>query len=86
MEVSWELVGLTAAILTSMGFIPQIVKGVRTKKMDDVSGEMLLVLMSGMFLWFLYGLHLGNGIIVGANLFGVFSLFLTLVLKRRYSK
>ncbi|MBN2015152.1 MAG: hypothetical protein JW778_08230 [Candidatus Altiarchaeota archaeon] len=86
MDVNWELVGLAAAILTSMGFVPQIVKGFRTKRMDDVSSEMLLVLMLGMLLWFLYGMHLQDRIIVGANLFGVFSLLLTFVLKRRYSK
>lgn len=86
MEANWDFVGLIAAVLTSMGFIPQIFKGFRTKRMEDVSSEMLLVLMSGMFLWCLYGLHLGDRIIVGANLFGIFSLFLTLVLKRRYSK
>jgi MtN3 and saliva related transmembrane protein len=86
MDVDWEIVGLMAAILTSMGFIPQIIKGFRTRRMDDVSREMLVVLMLGMSLWFLYGLHLKNNIIVGANLFAFSSLLLTFMLKMRYSK
>ncbi len=82
----WDLVGLFAAAMTSIGFIPQIIQGVRTKKMDDVSSMMILCLMAGIFLWLLYGLHLKDNIIIAANIFGFSALLLTLLLKIRYGR
>jgi MtN3 and saliva related transmembrane protein len=55
---SLTLLGLTAGLITTMGFIPQIYKGYRTGSMKDVSLTMPLVLMAGMTLWLIYGLYL----------------------------
>ena len=65
----WSAIGLSAAILTSSGFLPQIIKGIRTKKLDDVSTGMLLIWILGTALWFCYGWHLEDIIIMGANVF-----------------
>ena len=35
--MEWKIVGIIAAICTTSGFIPQIIKGFRTKRLDDVS-------------------------------------------------
>ena len=85
MDALWEAIGVLAAALTSAGFLPQILKGFKTKRMADVSLPMVLTLFSGVFLWLLYGIYLENLIIIGANLFGLLSLALTLALKLRYS-
>ena len=82
----WDILGLVAAFLTSIAFIPQIVKGIKTRKMNDVSAKMLYVLGIGLSLWFLYGYHLGDLIIMAANLFGLLCVVITLILKFRYSK
>ncbi|MCK4614444.1 MAG: hypothetical protein KAU14_06550, partial [Thermoplasmata archaeon] len=37
----WALIGITAAFLTSSGFVPQILKGIRTKRLRDVSAGMM---------------------------------------------
>ena len=37
MDTAVEILGLTAGAVTSMGFIPQLIRGYRTKKLDDVS-------------------------------------------------
>ena len=57
---TWTVLGLTAGMLTTVGFIPQIVKGYRTKRMNDVSLIMPVLLSMGMALWFFYGMILGD--------------------------
>ena len=54
----FTLLGLTAGLITTSGFIPQIVRGYRTGSMEDVSLFMPLVLMLGMALWLIYGIYL----------------------------
>lgn len=65
----WSAIGVAAALLTSSGFIPQILKGIRSRKLDDVSSGMLLIWILGTALWFCYGWHLEDVIIMGANVF-----------------
>jgi len=57
MDIS-VLLGLTAGFITTMGFVPQVIKGYRTGSMKDVSLTMPILLMVGLFLWLLYGLVL----------------------------
>ncbi len=52
------MLGLTAGFITTMGFVPQVIKGYRTGSMKDVSLTMPILLMVGLFLWLLYGLVL----------------------------
>ncbi|MCE5261757.1 MAG: SemiSWEET transporter [Euryarchaeota archaeon] len=49
------LLGLTAGFITTLGFIPQLLKGYRTGSMEGVSLTMPLVLMLGMGMWLTYG-------------------------------
>jgi MtN3 and saliva related transmembrane protein len=51
----WILLGITAGFLTTIGFVPQIIKSVRTRRMEEVSLMMPLLLSLGMFLWSIYG-------------------------------
>ena len=55
MDIS-VLLGLTAGFITTMGFVPQVIKGYRTGSMKDVSLTMPVLLMVGLSLWLLYGL------------------------------
>jgi len=57
MDIS-VLLGLTAGFITTMGFVPQVIKGYRTGSMKDVSLTMPILLMVGLSLWLLYGLVL----------------------------
>ncbi len=57
---TWTVLGLMAGMLTTIGFIPQLVKGYRTKCMHDVSLTMPVLLSFGLALWFLYGVILGD--------------------------
>jgi MtN3 and saliva related transmembrane protein len=66
----WTYLAFVAGALTSTGYLPQIVKGLKTRKMDDVSLLMPVVLGLGMFLWLIYGLARADPAIVGANVVG----------------
>lgn len=84
-DVGLELFGVIAGAITSMGFIPQLVKGYRTKKLDDVSYLMPIVLIIGMTMWFVYGLLQSALAVVIANTVGVGSCCVLLLMKRKYS-
>jgi MtN3 and saliva related transmembrane protein len=69
--VEWVVVGLVAGMLTSTSFLPQIVRGWRTKRLGDVSPTMLGVMLSGLVLWLAYGLAIHDMALIVANLIGL---------------
>jgi MtN3 and saliva related transmembrane protein len=77
--------GFTAGAVTSIGFIPQLVRGFKTKHLNDVSYWMPLVLATGMTLWLIYGFLRNDIAIIAANSFGVICNILLLVTKKYYS-
>ena len=77
--------GLIAGAVTSMGFIPQLIRGYRTKELDDVSYFMPSILAVGMSLWFLYGFFVQEFPIIVANAFGIGCCIVLLVMKKIYS-
>lgn len=66
-KIFWLTIGSMAACLTTFSFIPQIIKVVKSKSAADVSRVTLLQLMSGVFLWIIYGIYLRDFIIIAAN-------------------
>lgn len=53
---STKLLGLIAGFLTTMAFIPQVVKTWRTRSAKDLSLVMFLLYCLGVFLWMIYGI------------------------------
>jgi MtN3 and saliva related transmembrane protein len=47
--------GLLAGGLTTVSFIPQVIKIWKTKSAEDVSLKMFLALCTGVVLWIVYG-------------------------------
>ena len=80
-----ELIGLIAAFITSIGFLPQIIKGFKTKKLDDISYFMPIVLAIGMTLWLIYGILKGSIAIIAANIFSISCSISLIIMKKRYS-
>ena len=80
--MEWKIVGIIAAICTTSGFIPQIIRGIRTKRLDDVSPVMCILLIFGLSMWLSYGIHIEDMIIIVANAFGV--LFSTIIITLRF--
>ncbi len=50
-----ESVGFLAGILTTVAFLPQVIKTWRSRSTKDLSLPMWLVLFVGIVLWFVYG-------------------------------
>ncbi len=84
--MEWKIVGIIAAIGTTSGFIPQLLRGIRTKKLEDVSPVMYMFMIFGFIMWLSYGIHLKDVIIIGANAVALsFSAFI-LILRYKYLK
>jgi MtN3 and saliva related transmembrane protein len=82
----YKIIGMTAAALTMFAFVPQIIKALRTKSVHDVSIIMLIQLSLGVVLWLIYGLHLGDFIIVLANGVSLITLLIILALYYKYRR
>jgi len=80
-----EIFGLIAGAITSLGFIPQLIRGYRTKKLDDISYFMPFVLAIGMTLWFIYGFLKNANAVMIANTFGVICCLILIIMKKKYS-
>lgn len=78
----WTIIGIIASVSVTSGFIPQIIRGIRTKRLDDVSPGMYMFIIFGMCMWIFYGIHLKDKIIIGANITGL--VFSATVLFLRY--
>ncbi|MTJ08910.1 MULTISPECIES: SemiSWEET transporter [unclassified Anabaena] len=78
------ILGLVAGALTTVAFLPQMFQTWRTKSAKDVSYVMLIIFMSGLFLWLIYGIILGALPIIIANAMTLFFNLIILWLKIRY--
>jgi MtN3 and saliva related transmembrane protein len=74
---SSSLVALTAGTLTTIAFVPQVVRAWRTQSVDDLSLGMLLTFNAGVALWITYGVMVREPPMILTN--GV-TLFLALML------
>ena len=64
-----EVVGYSAAILTTVAFVPQVLQALRTKDLSSVSLAMYITFCIGIALWLVYGLMLQAWPVVIANIF-----------------
>lgn len=80
------LVGSIASVLVSSSFIPQIIKGYRTKRLNDVSYLLMILISVGMSLWIVYGIEKQDLVIIGANTATIALNMILLGMKVRYAK
>lgn len=78
------LIGLIAAICTTVSFVPQIVKILETKRTDDVSFSMYAVICTGIFLWIVYGFLIMDIPLLLANTISFILAMSVLILKIRH--
>ena len=81
-----EFFGYFAAISTTLAFIPQLIKTLKTKKADDVSLTTLIMFLTGVAAWIIYGIQISSKPILVANTITFLLNFLILVFKLIYSK
>lgn len=62
-----NIIGGLAGILTTIAIIPQILKAVKTKQVDDISPRFLSILIIGLGLWVVYGILITDWPIILTN-------------------
>lgn len=62
-----KIIGYAAAFLTTIAFLPQVLKVHRTRSTADISLAMFIVFSSGILLWLIYGYQIGDLPILVAN-------------------
>ncbi len=86
MDQSWYVIGTVAALLTTFGFVPQIIKMHRTKSSEDVSLATLYQFSAGVILWTVYGFYRGDVIIMAANIICFLTLVVAIIIYYHYKK
>lgn len=83
---SVDMLGLTAAVVSTGMAIPQLVKMIKTKRVADVSITMFLLNLVGVVLWFAYGVALGSKPIIYGNVISFFVVVLIIYYKFKHSR
>ncbi|MEH2088327.1 SemiSWEET transporter [Nostoc sp.] len=78
------VLGLAAATITTISFLPQMFKTWQTKSAKDVSLVTLITFISGIFLWLIYGIYLQSLPIILANAVTLVFNLIILWLKIKY--
>lgn len=76
MSINPDIIGYSAAFLTTVSFLPQVIKIIRTKDTKSLSLGMYLLLTAGIVLWITYGILRNDYVLIIAN---VFTILLTLI-------
>jgi len=63
-----EFIGYLAAFLTTLSFLPQAMKTIKTRDTSGISFLMYFMFVSGVFFWLIYGFLISNVTILVANL------------------
>ena len=80
------VIGILAGILILAGWVPQILKGYRTKKLTDVSSYLMILIFAGAVLWLVYGMALDDVYIIGVNLAAMVLTMIVLSMKLKYER
>lgn len=86
MEFPPEIIGVIAAILTTSGFVPQVVKTFKSKSVEGISLSMFSVLFAGTIFWLVYGILIRSFSIILANIFSSIFILALIVMRIMYKK
>jgi MtN3 and saliva related transmembrane protein len=80
----FSVVGFAAATLTTLAFLPQVVKSYKTKDTKGISLPMALLQSSGTFLWLIYAVLIKDFALGLANIITFSLAFFLVILKIKY--
>jgi MtN3 and saliva related transmembrane protein len=77
------IIGYIAGALTTISFVPQVIRTWKLKETKDFSLVMLLLFAAGMLLWTVYGIWINSIPIIAANIvtFGLVLILLWMKVK-----
>lgn len=76
--------GLVAGVLTTLAYLPQLIKTWKSRSAADLSWSMLIILCTGIVLWLIYGFYIQDLPIIAANIVTLIFASIILLLKIRY--
>jgi MtN3 and saliva related transmembrane protein len=77
-------VGLLAGTLTTLAFLPQVIRAWRSRSTRDLSTGMLIIFLAGIVLWTFYGMEIGSFPMIAANVATIGLVGILLALKMKY--
>jgi len=78
------LVGYIAGALTTLSFVPQVLRAWKLRETRDLSLAMLLLFALGILLWTFYGVWTGSMPIIAANMITFVLILILLGMKVRH--
>ena len=78
------MIGMLAAVLTTFGFLPQVIKVVQTKDTSSIALGMYVMTVTGIGLWLLHGIIIGDLPLMIANSLSFILSGIILVYKLKY--
>jgi MtN3 and saliva related transmembrane protein len=78
------IIGLFAALFTTVSLLPQLIKVYKTKSAKDISTGMFSLFCGGVFLWFIYGVFINDFPIIIANSLAFIQAAMILFFKAKY--
>jgi MtN3 and saliva related transmembrane protein len=78
------IVGYIAGTLTTLSFVPQVIRAWKLRETRDLSLAMLLFFAAGVLLWTVYGIWTGSMPVIAANVITFFLILILLWMKIRY--
>ena len=85
-EITMGVIGILAGILILSGWVPQIVRGYKTKRLNDVSPYLMILIFAGAVLWLIYGIALDDVYIMGVNVAAMVLTMIVLSMKLKYER
>jgi len=79
-----DILGMVAGTLTTIAFVPQVVKTWRSKSTHDISYGMFILFSVGLLLWLAYGIAINSLPIMLSNIVTLILALVILGLKFRY--
>ncbi len=77
-------IGLIAGALTTLSYIPQVIKTCKSKSTKDISAGMYVTLALGLLMWTFYGFSIDSMPVIVANAVSLTLVFVVLIFKIKF--
>ncbi|MDO9390797.1 MAG: SemiSWEET transporter [bacterium] len=81
-----KTIGFLAGLLTTVSFLPQVIKTYQTRRAEDFNLAFMLLFTLGLIFWLVYGIIIREWPIILANSVTLVLNFILLGMKMKYKK
>ena len=81
-----KTIGFLAGLLTTVSFLPQVIKTYQTRRAEDFNLAFMLLFTLGLMFWLVYGIIIREWPIILANSVTLVLNFILLGMKLKYKK